>query len=172
MLWSRGLALVLAVTLLAGAGCGFQPLYGGGGTSGTVAELNRIQIDPIPDRVGQELRNYLIDRMSSLPTDAPALYRLAVSIDQSRAALAVQFDDSITRYNLTVSANFSLTDLATGETIYHNSVRSTGSYNVVESDFATLVAEQDAQKRAAREISDEITTLLSVFFSRRLDRAR
>jgi len=65
-----------------------------------------------------------------------------------------------------------LSDLATGQVIYQNDVRATGSYNVVGSDYATLVSEQDAEKRAAREISDEIVTLISVFFSRRSDADR
>jgi LPS-assembly lipoprotein len=172
MLWSRRLVLLFAGTLLAGPGCGFEPLYGGGERNPTVAELNRVEIGRISDRVGQELRNNLIDRMSTDPTGAPALYYLSAEISQSRSALAIQFDDSITRYNLAMIANIVLSDLATGQVIYQNDVRATGSYNVVGSDYATLVSEQDAEKRAAREISDEIVTLISVFFSRRSDADR
>ena len=172
MSWSRRFGLLLATVLLAGTGCGFQPLYGGGERNPTVAELNRVEIGQIPERVGQELRNNLIDGMSSAPTGAPALYHLSVEINLSRSALAIQFDDSSTRYNLTMVAAFSLSDLATGQVVYHNGIRATGSYNVVDSDYATLVSEQDAEKRAAREISDEIVTLIAVFFSRRSDAER
>jgi LPS-assembly lipoprotein len=171
MWWSRVVASVLAAALVAGAGCGFKPLYGGGEQNPTVVELNRIEIGQIPDRVGQELRNNLIDRMSSDPSGALALYHLLVELNQRRSALAIQFDDSITRYNLTMTAYFSLSELATGEVIYENGARATGSYNVVDSDFATLVSEQDAVKRAVREIGEEVVTLLSVFLSRRLDSA-
>jgi len=171
MLWSRRAALLLAAALLTGAGCGFQPLYGGGARNPTVAELNRIQIGQIPEQVGQELRNHLIDRMSTAPTGTPALYYLSVEINQSQSALAIQFDDRITRYNLAMNAAFTLTELATGQVIYQNGARATGSYNVVDSDYATLVSEHDAEKRAAREISEEIVILISVFFSRRLDGA-
>jgi LPS-assembly lipoprotein len=172
MSWSRRVCLLLGAVLLVGTGCGFQPLYGGGERNATVAELNRVEIGQIADRVGQELRNSLIDRMSTDPTGAPALYHLAVDINQGQSALAIQADDSITRYNLTMTANFTLSDLATGEAIYQTSIRAVGSYNVVDSDYATLVSQQDAEKRAAREISDQIATLISVFFSRRSDASR
>jgi hypothetical protein len=37
----------------------------------------------------------------------------------------------------------------------------------VSSEFATLSAERDAERRAAREVSDALTTQVAVFFSRR-----
>lgn len=169
MSWSRRVVFLLGIVLLAGTGCGFQPLYGGGERNATVAELNRVEIGQIADRVGQELRNSLIDRMSTDPTGAPALYHLTVDVNQGQSALAIQADDSITRYNLAMAANFTLAYLATGEVVYQNSARAVGSYNVVDSDYATLVSQRDAEKRAALEISDQITTLISVFFSRHLD---
>ncbi len=169
MSWSRLAPLAIAVVVL--AGCGFQPLYGGGERNPTVTELNLIEIAPIPYTAGQALRNSLIDRISTDPTGLPALYVLDVSLEQSRSALAIQFDDSITRYNLTMTAEFHLTERSTNQVIYSNTTRSVGSYNVVDSEYATLASQQDAERRAARVISEEITTMLSVFFARRVGEA-
>ena len=46
-----------------------------------------------------------------------------------------------------------------------NSV-SVGSYNVVDSEFATISAEDKVAERAAREIGEEIFDLLVVYFNR------
>ncbi len=40
------------------------------------------------------------------------------------------------------------------------------AYNVVSSPYATLTAEQDAQKRAAQDLSQRIRLDLGVFFAR------
>ena len=60
-------APVLAIAVLLG-GCGFHPLYGGanGGMSDT---LSSIYVEPMPDRVGYELRNTMIDLLDGPGTD-------------------------------------------------------------------------------------------------------
>ena len=43
----------------------------------------------------------------------------------------------------------------------------TVSYNILDSEFATLMAEKDARARAIREISEDIRIRLSVFLASR-----
>ena len=43
--------------------------------------------------------------------------------------------------------------------------RSVTSYDLVDSDFATLSAESDARKRAVRQISEDIKIRLGIYFS-------
>jgi len=94
------------------------------------------------------------------------LYSLQVEIASSKAPLAIQLDSTVTRFNLRIDATFTLTDTRTGRALYRDRARSIGSFNAVRSDFATLTAEQDTERRGARELSDEILTLLSVYFAR------
>ena len=47
-------------------------------------------------------------------------------------------------------------------TIYRSAVRRVASYNVQRDPFATLAAEQDAERRAAVEVSHQIRTLLAL----------
>ena len=73
-LWSggrglSGLALLAFLALTAPlAGCGWQPLYGQSkdtGVAGSAAQqMAQIHINPIADRVGQQLYNMLRDRMN------------------------------------------------------------------------------------------------------------
>ena len=53
-----GWGLLLSLTLL--PGCGYQPLYGA--NTPAAQQLPLVQINNIPDRLGQQLRNRLIDR--------------------------------------------------------------------------------------------------------------
>ncbi len=172
MWWSRRRLLGLGpvfVVLAAGvslSGCGFQPMYGRRGGGRTVAALASIAVDPAADRLTQILRNDLIDRLTPRGAPAKPAYRLHLEVTRSTTALAIQPDATITRYNLRIDVLFRLSDTATGEVIHRGRTRAVGSYNAVRSDFATLSAELDSARRAARNASAEVHTLLGVFFDR------
>ena len=76
MSW-RSFAIALALCAGAGAlaGCGFQPLYGGTTASGAkLAEvMAAVDINPIPGRVGQRVRNELIFENTGGGGAAPSL---------------------------------------------------------------------------------------------------
>ena len=164
--WSA-LAGVLALALLAGlaGGCGFRPLHG----SQTVA-LPALEVAPIGDRLGQIVRNQLRDRLVPTGRSERPPYRLAVHLDVSKEGLAIAKDESATRYTVRLAARFEIIDVAAGNTLHRGNARATAAYNVVSSDFATLSAERDAERRAAREVAAELTTHVAVFFSRRSER--
>ncbi len=166
--WTRrgALGAVLGAAALGLGGCGFEPMYGRRNRP-VIARLTAIKIDRIPDRVGQVLRNALLSRMSPAGEPARPLYRLQVTVSQSSSALAIQPDDSITRFNLRLTARFRLYEITSGRLLYKDSTTAVGSYNAVQSDFANLSAERDTATRAAEEASQEITTLLALYFSRR-----
>jgi len=165
--WTRrgALGAVLGMAALGLAGCGFEPLYGRRNRP-AIARLAAVKIDRIPDRIGQVLRNELLSRMSPAGEAARPLYRLQITVSQSSAALAIQPDDSITRFNLRLTARFRLYEIASGRLLYKDATTAVGSYNAVQSDFANLSAERDTATRAAEAASQEITTLLALYFSR------
>ncbi len=164
MSWFKAGVAILALAHL--AGCGFRPMYGEGNRE-ALAALAAIKVEPIQDRIGQILRNNLLDRLTPFGEPARPLYRLNVEISESQRGLAIEEDDETTRFNLRISASFKLFDASTGAAIYNGSTRAVGSYNAVQSDFATLFSEQDTARRAVDVVSDEIRTQLAAFFSRR-----
>ena len=161
----RWACIAVLVSAAAGA-CGFQPLYGDRATAAGAAELAEVRINPIRDRIGQQLHNFLRDRLNPLGPPRRAHYVLNVTLTESKRELAIRKDEIATRANLTLTAAFQLRDQATGAVLLENNLQSTNSYNIVTSDFATLSAENDARRRAARELSDGIKTRLAVFFAR------
>lgn len=159
----------LVVLLFAALGaCGFQPLYGSNTQNAAVQEkLGQIYIPPIQGRTGQYIRNELLD--STTPDGIPAkpAYILTITLSQSRAGLAIQSDDTTTRYNLTLNTSFRLTDATGKKTVYSGSTQTIAAYNVVASEFANLAAENNAKKRAALVAAEQIHQQLSVYFAGR-----
>jgi LPS-assembly lipoprotein len=158
-----GLLLSAAVLLSA---CGFQPLYGGSGTGRTPAdELAAVRIDPLPDRIGQQMHNLLRDRLNPQGQPNNPAYVLRVTIAETREELGVRKDETATRANLILSAKIVLHDAESNDVLLDSNLRSINSYNIVANQFATTVSEQDARDRALRELSEDVRTRLAVYFS-------
>lgn len=154
--------------LLSLTACGFHPLYGRGETAGaapTSNQLARIRIDRIPDRLGQELHNALLDRITPLGPPSEPRYFLRVAANESIQELGIRKDETATRANLRLNVTFALYDAITHKVVYEAKQRTVGSYNVLQSDFATLTAEQDVRSRLVQKVSDNIRTSLAIFLN-------
>lgn len=167
---AAALALGLAVLL---AGCGFEPLYGKRqGERGTTADLAAVEVGPIPDRLGQQVRNRLLDLLTPRGGRERPRYRLDVLLKQEKTGVLVESDDTASRINLTLSADFALIDLQSRQRIFDGRTRTIAAYNITRADYANLVAERDATRRAAESVADEITDRIAVFFKRQREARR
>ena len=167
----RARAIVLVLVLLAGSisGCGFRPLYGETAEGNSVAseELQTVRINPLPDRAGQKFHNLLRNRLNPKGQPQTPRYVLSISLSETQETLAIREDETATRANLTLNASFRLTAAGSDESLLRGLSSSTNSFNIVDSQFATYVAEEDARERALRELSDDIRLRLSAYFVRR-----
>ncbi len=155
-----------AILVVSVAGCGFEPLYGRKSAGNVEARLSSVKIQTIPGRVGQQVHNYLLDRVNRDGRPAEPLYLLSVTLEVNKVILGIQQDETETRAKLVILASVRLQDIVTEEVLLDRSARSANSYNIVGSAVATRSAEQDAIDRAAREVSDEIRLILSLYFRR------
>jgi LPS-assembly lipoprotein len=144
------------------AGCGFHPLYG---NTKLEPALASIYVEPMAERDGYELRNSLINLLGSNGEEAGKAYRLKIVLTEANQGVALQNDATITRYNDTLTVNYTLRD-AKGAEVTHGTQTSLSSYNVVSSPYATLSAQQDSDKRAAQDIAERIRIDLAAFFRR------
>ena len=87
-----------------------------------------------------------------------------VELSESMSDLAYRRDMSATRADLRVTANYLLTEIKSGEIILKQETKSISSFDVVESVYATIVAEKDAREKNLQVISDDIITNLVIFF--------
>ncbi len=144
--------------------CGFRPLHGDG-TVSDASQLANIRIGIIEDRIGQKFRNLLLDRLTPRGAPARPRYLLGVTLSEGLQSLGVRKDATATRANLTVSANFTLSMVADKTLRYTGSASSTNSYNILESDFATLSAKNNARDRALRTLSEDIRARVAAALS-------
>ncbi|MCB1968836.1 MAG: hypothetical protein H6851_08605 [Geminicoccaceae bacterium] len=159
MSWRNAAILLLALLV---AGCGLRPLHMAPRGDAIHAELAAIEIDAPRSRLGSELADQLRSDLNPAGLTVDSRYRLDITLQLTRTSLAIQLDDRVTRYDLSLAAFFSLSDRSNDRTIYRSAVRRVASYNVQRDPFATLAAEQDAERRAAVEVSHQIRTLLAL----------
>lgn len=171
MSWSRrgfcrALGVAAALPLAALSGCGFRPLYGNGDDRDAAAELASVRVDPLRDRVGQQMHNFLRDRLNPDGQPISPEYRLRVELRETRSELGVRRDETATRANLRVVADFALLRYDGNASLLAGRSSSTTSYDILTNPFATTVSEDNARERALREVADDIRTRLALFFSR------
>ncbi len=157
---------VLMVLML--PACGFTPLYADGGgdlRAPITAALNDIAIVPIPDRDGQALRNGLIDRFYKNGTPRHPTLTLSVApLIEAVTDLDVTADDEATRRQLRLSTTFTLKDPVRADPLLTRSIYAIVSYNVLESQFTTRVAEQTARDNAVVDLARQIEQALVIYF--------
>ena len=148
------------------AGCGFQPLYETRKYNPVIKEFAYVHVAPIKDRIGQQLRNEILNRLHSSAKKNRYKYKLVTTLNEGIQALAVRKSAFATRANLTVTATFHLIAEDNDDPVLSAIEKTTVSYNILDSEFATLIAQNDAQKRAIESLGKDIVVRLAVFFDR------
>ncbi|MEM6306030.1 MAG: LPS assembly lipoprotein LptE [Pseudomonadota bacterium] len=151
-MWSR--RTMLLTPLVFGA-CGFQPVFGPGGTGRALQ--NRVLVQAPDNRDEFLLVQALEERLGR--TDAPA-YDLSLSITTVEEGLAIDRAGNTRRFNLLGSAEFTLSDMATGAVITSGTVENFVGYSATGTTVATLASEEDAQARLMRILADQIVRRL------------
>ena len=145
---------VLGLFLLACclASCGFHPVYGSKDEAAPVAEqLNQVAIDSIPERMGQMLRNELIDRMYKNGRPSAPRYRLVIALRVTQEDLGIHADATSSRSLLNMYADYSLRDLNDKE-ILRGTGHSISSYNKLNDQYGNLASMSAAVQRTLNEV--------------------
>lgn len=155
---------MLGLTLLL-AGCGLQPLYGGGGGGPVARSLRSVEVAPIEGRAGWLVRTALEDRLGSSAAGS-ARYRLEVVLDDDITGFGIRRDDAVTRERRTLRARYRLVDSERGTVLLDATAGSDAGIDVVGSEYATVAAEQTALERLSKEVADQIVTRVAVYARR------
>ena len=142
--------------------CGYEPIYSK--NANTNKELLSISVQNIKNRPGQILRNTLLNKLNPERERVITKYRLIVEIFESKTSLGYRRDMSATRTDLKITANYLLKDIKNGEILLKQEAKSISSFDVVESVYATLIAEKDVREKNLKVISNDIYTNLVFFF--------
>jgi len=161
--------VALAVGAFALAGCGFQPLYGSNTTTANGARLSEamaaVDVQPIPGRVGQKVRNELIFANTGGNYAAPQKYKLKIAIRERVIDQLVQISGDARGQVYQLEASFKLVDNANGQVLHQGSAVSRAPYNRYQEVFANVRARYNAEDRAARTVSESIKTQVAAFLA-------
>lgn len=165
MWWSRTFLLLILLGL-GPAGCGFRPMYAGSGTSDDRldADLARVQVDQVPNRVGQQLRNALVQRLSPRGEAVGSDYSLVIEMGESVSSLGYRKDTYATVGNLILTANVRLNKA--GVILMSKTVSSTVYFDYVGPRYASIAMERDGEDRAVSQLADEIRNSVAVAIQR------
>jgi LPS-assembly lipoprotein len=167
-MWWRSLAIaaLIGAASFGLAGCGFQPLYGGTTAGGTklAAVMAGVEINPIPGRVGQRLRNELIFTTTGGGVPPPSQYQLDIAIKESVTDQLVQITGDATGQVYQLDATFKLID-GHGNVILQGTAISRAPYNRFQEIFANVRARYDAENRAARTVAESIKTRIAAYLA-------
>lgn len=144
----RALAALAFVSSLGLSACGFTPLYGDAGAG---LSLSRIAVTTQDDRLGYRVREQLEDALGRDAAQAP-LWTLRATAVPSRRPLGRRIDDTATRYELIVRADWTLTPAAGGPPLTGTETVTT-TYASADQPYAAIAAQQDGEERAAAELA-------------------
>ena len=160
----RRVALLLLLAAVT-SGCGLRPAYSGGSASPVASLLNGVTVQPLDGRTGWLLRSALVDRLGGEGGSRP--YRLELDIEDDLSGFGIRGDQAVTRERRTVRARFRLVEVSSGQVLLDATAGSDAGIDVVDSEYATVAAEQSAAERLAQVVADQIIARLSLYASRR-----
>lgn len=152
----RRTVIVSGLALLGLAACGFTPAYAPGGPA---ASLQGAFLLAEPD---DKLGFDFVERMEErLGRGTSARYDVSYDIDTRTVGIGEQRNNTTTRFNITGSIDWGVTDRTTGTRVTGGTVTNFTSYSATGSTVASLSAQEDAQYRLMRSLADQIVTRLT-----------
>jgi LPS-assembly lipoprotein len=161
-----GLAILGLLSLL--AGCGFKPVYGvnsAGKSPSAVQQFASVEIPVMPDRLGQQMRNLLIDSLHYSGSAGDYRYKLAIGIKEAVVNLGLQQNSTSTRGQVRLTVKYTLTDTETGKTVLKETLRTSTGYNILINQFSSVLSQDDAEAQGLQQIADDLTLHLAVYFT-------
>lgn len=167
---------VLAVAaLFFAASCGFEPLYvertsssqwyyDGKFDTSVKDEMASVKVELIQDRIGQLIRNDLLDKLTPRGEPKHAKYILSVTdIKKQEIDQALRNDITATRKKVIYKVSYVLKNTEHKTLITGNSVAYTG-YDILRDPYSTTFAQKKVEKNAAKIIANDISLRLGAYF--------
>lgn len=157
-------------------GCGFEPLYvektGGDDLwyynnqydTDIVKEMAQIKVETVTDRIGQMIKNELMDIFNPHGTPKSAEYFLKLQPANSRITQQALRDDiTATREKIRYSVKYSLWSKKKGHLIDGNSWVYL-SYDLLDNPYSTTMDKKKVEKDGAKIIANDISLRIGAYF--------
>lgn len=148
------------------AGCGFTPMHSATGASSPLANVD-IQLQKgsnvVSNQAGFFMTQRLNDRIGTQSADAP--YILELTPRYSRNRLGLTDGDVASRYDVSVSAKWTLLDSKTGKTLEFGTSSSTSTFGAPEGPYGVITADNVGVEQSAKEAADKLVIELARYFA-------
>jgi len=139
---------------------GFTPIYAE--KSAARIAFSEVQISPISGREGFVFTQEILER-GGITSGENGKYQLQVKLTPARRGFGIQVDNVATRFQVQMTANWSLLD-ENGKTLTQKTSIGTTSFDSGSNPYASQVAETDAENRAISILADTIIDQLGHYF--------
>lgn len=152
--------------LLALAGCGFTPLYGGALGDAASARLDTVAVQNIPERNGQLLRESLQTDLYATGAPVAEHYTLTVSYAVGYNFVGILSDSASTRTRYNATAMWRLSPVGQpGITLAQGTAQAMNAQNIIDQQyFAADIQMGTINQQFADELASNITTQLAAWF--------
>lgn len=169
----KNIAIVALVAFI--SGCGFEPLYVEKKSSsdwyynsefdtGIREEMASVKVELIQDRLGQLIRNDLLDKLTPKGTPTSPKYYLKVTkIKRDEIDQALRNDITATRKKVIYKVYYVLQDKNHKQLLKGDSVAYLG-YDILRDPYSTTFAQKKNEKNAAKIIANDISLRLGAYF--------
>lgn len=170
---SKNLAVLVLIAFI--SGCGFEPLYVEKKSSddwyynnkfdtNIKDEMASVKVELIRDRIGQLIRNDLLDKLTPKgEPKSPKYYLKVTNIDKQEIDQALRNDITATRKKVIYKVSYVLRGSERQTLITGNSVAYLG-YDILKDPYSTTFAQKKNEKNAAKIIANDISLRLGAYF--------
>jgi len=170
-----GIILLTFGLTLGLSGCGFKPMYGQfsdgkGDLRDVMANIRVASIleDGRPSRIGQVIRNNLLDRLTPFGETKSANYLLSVTFLIEEQGYGIRSDESVTLQNVKLVAAYKLEEVGTSKVVLESAARALVTYDLVQSDYSNMIARNASLKRLSEDVANQVATRIGAYFSKNL----
>ncbi|HVK81332.1 MAG TPA: LPS assembly lipoprotein LptE [Verrucomicrobiae bacterium] len=150
---------IASLSLLLLAACGFQPMYAPAGGGNAIGPVSIVEIE---GKAGHVLRTELT-RLLAVEDDGSAPMELEITLIENVSNLGIRVDESATRAELRLTANYVLTPPTTTQArVMRGSVITTVNYDIPTAAFGEIAAQDDARERAAETMAQRFRAELAM----------
>lgn len=162
--------------VLALSACGFEPLYverqsgekwyyKGEFDTSITEEIAQIKVEPIAGRVGQLVRNDLLDSFTPKGMPDKPKYRLEITdIEENTAKQAMRDDITATRERVEYKLKYTLYDASNGEKLVSGDTLALLGYDIMANPYSTTFSQKKIEKDAAKIMSNDISLRIGAYF--------
>lgn len=156
---------ILPLLTLALTACGFKPLHATSQTGINLSDVGVVMasIQDVQDReAGYYIQQRLLDRTGN-PDNAKHVVTITPSVRRTR--LGVTNNDVASRYDINLTAKYTLTDRKTGKVLDNGQVRAVSTFGAPDDAFGLIAADTNGTKQGAQELADRLLLELATYYS-------